>query len=62
MGVVAGKLPHMTADAQPHRSRPRIELHPAGTPDERLQGAYVIYKRDSRIAVYWTDLVPRTSA
>ncbi|GAB3407730.1 hypothetical protein [Flindersiella endophytica] len=41
---------------------PRIELHPAGTPDERLAGAHVIDKRDSRLAIYWPDLVARITA
>jgi protein-L-isoaspartate(D-aspartate) O-methyltransferase len=30
-----------------------IELHPAGTPDERLAGGYVIDKRYTRIAITW---------
>jgi protein-L-isoaspartate(D-aspartate) O-methyltransferase len=66
-----GVIGHGPGVAQPLADRvrgwnpeqqPRIELHPAHTPDERLRGAYVIDKRDSRIAVYWPDLVPRTSA
>ncbi|MFF1717270.1 methyltransferase, FxLD system [Streptomyces sp. NPDC058268] len=36
---------------------PRLEIHPAGTPDARLAGAYVIERPQSRIALSWVPCV-----